>query len=126
MAEAELIPDWTPPARGGRWTVEVGWAMVESLRRSGESQGAFARRHGIQEQRVRYWLSRVEGRAAGSGLTGRETKPVTFAAVRVVQAPKVAAIRLDVVVGAAVVRVPVEFDEHHLRRVVAALQGASC
>lgn len=34
--------------------------MVRRLRRSGQSIAAFAREHGLDPQRVRYWRERVE------------------------------------------------------------------
>lgn len=131
MVDADRASDWTPPTRGGRWSEAVGRAMVESFRRSGDSQGAFARRHGMNAQRVKYWVDRVEGRRAHvAARRARQSAQVSFAPVRVVDAANtaraLAAPPIEVVVGAAVVRVPSEFDEAHLRRVVAALGGGSC
>ena len=127
MADAvETKVEWSAPARGERWTEEVGRRMVEALRRSGQTQGAFARGHGINTQRVKYWVDRVEGgeTAAGAPSRGRQGESPAFAPVRIVEATAPASI--EVVVGGAVVRVPPRFDEQHLRRIVAALGGATC
>jgi hypothetical protein len=33
--------------------------VIEAWRRSGESRSAFARRHGLQAKRLRYWAGRL-------------------------------------------------------------------
>ena len=135
MAEGNVATDWTPPPRGGRWSEAVGRGMVESFRTGGESQASFGRRHGINSQRVKYWLDRIAigGRRveAKPVRRARSAASVTFAPVVIAEGPRAVmaqetAPSLDVVLGAAVVRVPAGFDEAHLRRVVAALGGASC
>ena len=130
MAGTETGSDWAPPPKGVRWTDAVGRAMVESLRSSGLSQGAFARGCGENPQRVKYWLDRIEGRSkqARPSRGGRQAAAVTFAPVRIAEGPRVAASSpaLEVVVGTAVVRVPPGFDEQHLVRVVTALGGVAC
>jgi hypothetical protein len=90
--------------------------MAEALRRSGETPAAFARRHGLQEERVRRW-----GRW---GRTAAGRAGVAFAPVRVVTAEASAA--LEVAVGGAVVRVKAGFDAALLRQVVGALGGGAC
>lgn len=101
--------------------------MVAALRRYGGGVADFAVRHDLDPQRVRYWIGRVEqGRRARPRLGRGEA--VVFAPVRVIDSPAKAAPAqvLEVVVGAAVVRVGGDFDETHLRRVVAALGGVAC
>lgn len=116
MADMDTRSGWTPPA--GRWSDAVGRSMVEAFLASGLSRGAFARRHGLTFQRVKYWLDRIAGRPAQpSGVAA-----VAFAPVRVVET----AGALEVVVGCAVVRVVRDFDPAHLCRVVAALGGLPC
>ena len=131
MAESETSGDWTPPATRGKWKEREGRAMVEALGCSGETQAAFARRHGLQAQRIKYWVDRVKGRTMQKSRTKRGgAAAVPFAPVQVVSAieasRKSQTAALEIVVGAAVVRVPREFDGDHLRRVVAALGGAPC
>lgn len=130
MADAETSMGWNPPRAGERWTEAVGRAMVESLRRSRESRAAFARRHGLNSQRIKYWLDRLEGSARRGRRRERQADTAAaFAPVRVVEAradAAAAALALEVVVCGVVVRVPACFEEQHLRRVVEALRGASC
>jgi transposase-like protein len=128
MANGEALLSWSPPA-GGRWSEAVGRAMVEAFRRSGESLGAFARRHGMQAQRVKYWVDRFEGRSTAGRAAGRSARAacVTFAPLQVVEpAPPTESAPIEVVVGSAVVRVPAGFDQAHLSRVLAALAGTPC
>ena len=127
MADAQVASEWTAPTGKGRWSKKAGRAMVEAWRQSGESRAAFARRYGLGVHRVTYWISRLDGldhRARQS--SHRQSPEVTFAPVRVVNAELPSACTLDVVIGAAVVRVPPVFDEAHLRRVVSALGGITC
>ena len=126
MSERECDTQWRP-SRERRWSEQEGRAMVAALRASGASIGEFAARHELDPQRVRYWLGRVEeGRAARRRMGNRA---IGFAPVRVIEAPtREAALArvIEVAVGPAVVRVGEDFDEGHLRRVVAALRGAPC
>ena len=130
MADAHVSSDWTPAMGKGRWSKRAGRAMVEAWRRSGESRAAFARRHGLGAHRVKYWLDRIEGQGNGAQPSARrQSAEVTFAPVRVVDADPAqvsAPVALEVVIGAAVVRVPPGFDEQHLRRVVSAIGGIAC
>lgn len=53
------------------------------------------------------------------------TTPATFVPVRVVTPPPTAALEV-VLAGGRAIRVPVGFDAHHLRAVVAALEATAC
>jgi hypothetical protein len=61
-------------AAKAKWDVTDARAVVRAWRASGESKAAFARRLGINEQRLGYWAARV---SEPSG------KPVRFHRVRV-------------------------------------------
>ena len=129
MAAAESTRDWTPPGKGERWSEEVGRAMLEAFRESGEGQSAFARRHGLNSQRIYYWQQRLSSSTSTAARQQRGPGPVTFAPVRVVDSANgagAAGVALEVVVGTAMVRVPPGFDEAHLRRVLATLGGVAC
>lgn len=122
---------WSPPRDRRRWGLDVGRAMVGALRRSGETQAAFARRHGLGEERVRRWLARVEkaSRKRGPAITFapvRLTATTTAARRAERPGPAVAARGLELVVRGVVVRIGVDFDAPLLRRVVAALEGEPC
>jgi transposase-like protein len=125
--------EWTPPRRR-RWDEAAGRAMVAALRQSGESACAFAKRHGLDENRVHRWVKRlVVAPAAPSApsVAAVSTAPpscmaIPFAPVRLVAAAEERAGALDVVVGGAVVRVHRDFDADLFRRVIAALEEAAC
>jgi hypothetical protein len=92
--------------------------MVAALEASGETQAEFARRHGLKEARVQRWVGRVSGLRPGES---EPTLAVRFAPVRLGGSARSGESGLEVVVGAAVVRVNRDMDDELLRRVVAAL-----
>jgi hypothetical protein len=114
--------EWTPLRGRLRWQLADRELMVAAQRgASGETPAAFARRHGLQEVRVRCWVARV-GRKARSATP---VQSVAFAPVRVTSAqPAVSG--LEGLSAGAVVRVGRGFDDDLLRRVVAALAEVSC
>jgi hypothetical protein len=96
--------------------------MLEALARSGQTVREFARRHAVQEQRVRAWTKRFPKMM---------TSTPAFLPVRVRSESRAAELvpaGLEVRVrGGRSVRVEVGFDAELLRRVVAALEeGAPC
>jgi transposase-like protein len=97
------------------WTLDEGRAAVAAWRRSGQSVTAFARANALGAERVRWWCKRLEG-ASSSPLSAEDA--VGLAAVAVVAAHPT---MFEVAVGEAVVRVPADFDEAALRRLVRAL-----
>lgn len=50
--------------RKKRWSTEEGRAVVDAWRRSGQSSGEFARRHGLSEVRLLRWSARIAEPAA--------------------------------------------------------------
>jgi transposase-like protein len=105
--------------------------MVAALQQSGESAGAFARRHGLDENRVHRWVKRLAEAPAAPSVAAVPSAPpscvaIPFAPVRLVAAAEERAGALDVVVGGAVVRVHRDFDADLFRRVIAALEQAAC
>lgn len=97
--------------------------MAAAWRASGESRAAFARRHGLDAQRVCRWIGWFAD-------ARRDAAAIAFAPVRVIGGDAPLAPRsgtgIEIAVGAAVVRVERDFDDEHLRRVVAALGGGAC
>jgi transposase-like protein len=83
------------------WREADARVIVEAWRRSGLSVAAFARRHGLTQQRVAYWRMHV-------GATARPRKGVTFHRVQVRPARETASTAvIEILVGAGcVVRVP--------------------
>lgn len=120
--EAERVAKtWTPP-QSRRWSEREGRAMLEALARSGQTVREFARRHEVQEQRIRAWTKRFP-----------EVKPSspTFVPVRVKAKAEVVETRAAGVEvklrGGHTVRIGPDFDAALFRRVIAALEeGASC
>lgn len=47
------------PRSSKYWSEADGRAVVEAWRRSGESRSAFAKRHGLQTRRLKYWAGRL-------------------------------------------------------------------
>jgi len=64
--------------RRRRWSEADARAMVQAWRRSGESQLAFARRHGLDPQRVGHWVRRLRSEPSGT------SAPMSFHPVRLV------------------------------------------
>ncbi|HXH06997.1 MAG TPA: transposase [Vicinamibacterales bacterium] len=91
-----------------RWTDAEGRAVAHAWRRSGLTVAAFARRHGLDEQRVRRWARR-----------GSDGEAIAFVPVDVVDGP--AASVFEVSVGGVAVRVPADFDAAALRRLLGVL-----
>ena len=56
------------PRSSKYWSEADGRAVIEAWRRSGESRSAFARRHGLQTKRLKYWAGRLS-RGDGSART---------------------------------------------------------
>jgi len=76
-----------------------------------------ARRHGMRYVRLRRWHKKLERPADSAAI---ELAPVLLRPARVAEPSGV----LDVLVGPGVVRVPADFDEGHVHRLVTAL--AAC
>lgn len=62
--------------------------MIEAWRRSGESKGAFAKRHGLQPKRLRYWAGRLAHAEAAA-------RPLALLPATVVGAALSAVVRAD-------------------------------
>lgn len=96
-----------------RWTEEEGRGVLEMWRASGQTQGVFARIHGIPARRMRRWARHPEG-----PVTDRET--VSLVPVEIIGDGAAA---IEIVMGSRVVRVMPGFDSATLRRVLEVLSG---
>jgi hypothetical protein len=56
------------PTSSRYWSAAQGRVVVEAWRQSGEAAAVFARRHGLQPKRLRYWATQLS-RAEGPSLT---------------------------------------------------------
>ncbi len=103
------------------WTVEEAREALASARRSGLSLAAFARRHGLSDRQLYWWHMRL--RTHPDVDSGR----LSFVPVVQARAPGAAASSgVEVMVGAAVVRVQRDFCEQTLARTVAVLRSLPC
>ena len=117
----DAVKTWAPP-ESRRWTGREGRAMLEALARSGQTVAEFARRHELQEQRVRAWTKRFPEVKAPSPTF----VPVRVRATAAVVETKPAGVEVKLR-GGRTVRVEADFSADLLRRVIAALEeGASC
>lgn len=121
----QAMPAWEP-RRGQRWSRSDGEAMVAAFEGSGMSVAEFARRHGLVDQRVHWWLTRRRPRS----------KSLAFAPVRLVDSrrePLPSSVGVATSAGGVevilrtgrVIRVGSEFDAETLRRVVEVLEGGA-
>lgn len=125
-AQVEPAMSAWEPERGKRWSRSDGEAMVEAFEGSGMSVAEFARRHGLVDQRVHWWLTRRRP----------QKKRMSFAPVRLIDsmreplpssaraAPSSGGVEIVLRAG-RVIRVGNEFDAETLRRVVEALEGGA-
>jgi hypothetical protein len=112
-----------------------GRALVEAWRLSGLSGAAFCRHRQMRPQRLHYWRERlgypmrVVGESlVGAGAAWASPSPSSsdgFVQMVVRPSPSVEMPYVDVVVGAATVRVRPGFDGWLLRSVVQALSGGT-
>lgn len=101
------------------WREADARVIVEAWRSSGEALMQFSRRHGLDHNRVRRWVSRVD-----SGGPSPSPAEVTFHPVRVKVDPWQATerhVELMLPDGRGV-RVPEGFDIEYLRRVLAVVE----
>lgn len=123
---AQTRQDIERVVRRRRWSEADARAMVQAWRRSGESQLAFARRHGLDPQRVGHWVRRLRAEPSG------EDAPMSFHPVRLVtrglagertgERPPIEIVLAD----GRVVRVPRGVDAGELRLVLTVLAERPC
>ena len=113
-----------------RWRAVDAEIVLSALARSDCTVTEFARRHGLRRNRLQQWVDR-QSPASMRSESPSEPVDVPLLPVRVVGASAteslsqsstfVAGAALDVSVGRGVIRVPHDFDEVHLGRVVGVL-----
>lgn len=100
------------------WTEDEARRVLGQLDASGLTAAEFGRRRGIAEKRLRWWRRRLGSPSPSSGLAMVPVRIKPPAA-----SPGEAAVPIEVVVGDAVVRVPIGFDAVTLTRVVDVLRS---
>lgn len=58
------------PRSSKYWREADGRAVVEAWRRSGDPAAVFARRHGLQSRRIKYWSGRLSGPETSAATLG--------------------------------------------------------
>ena len=113
-----------------RWRAVDAEIVLSVLAKSDCTVTEFARRHGLRRKRLQQWVDRQSPPSMRSGSLS-EPADVPLLPVRVVGTPTTGSLSqsstpvdgasLDVSVGRGVIRVPHDFDEVHLGRVVGVL-----
>jgi transposase len=142
MSDTELLPKSKPePARrlevftgAGRrrsWSAEQKTRVVAESYQSGETVSAVARRYGLTPQQLFGWRRTALRRAEGGGYESSSTfAPVIVEAARPCAAVPVApgcssgSPVIEIVIGAATVRVPGGIDAGTLQAVLRAVKAA--
>ena len=114
-------------AKGKAKVADVGgkqrlWARrIDAWRRSGESQAAYCRRHGLKRALFVYWKRRLEEMGAAT----KGSSAIQFVEVPAVHGCNCSVAATGIVLVAAGCRVELEadFDEAALRRVLTVLEA---
>lgn len=114
----EGASEWRPPARR-RWRERDARGMAQALVASGETKAAFARRHGLSEERIRRWLRQLTER-------DQQRSQPAFTPVRLVERVPERRGGIEIAVGTHVIRVAAGFCPETLRKVLAALEEVAC
>jgi transposase-like protein len=72
------------PTSSNYWSEADGRAVIEAWQRSGEPAAVFARRHGVQSKRIKYWsrrLARAKAPASALALVPATVSGAEVAAV---------------------------------------------
>ena len=144
MSDTELLPEpkrepelvrrlevFTGAGRRRRWTAEQKTRIVAESYESGETVCAVARRHGLTLQQLFGWRRHTRLVEDGDGKGGIAFAPVIVEAARPYGSAPIAAARpgrssaIEIVIGAATVRIPPGTDAATLQTVLRAVMAAS-
>jgi transposase len=143
MSDTELLPKpnpepvrrlevFTGSGRRGAWTAEQKARIVAESHESGETVSAVARRHGLTAQQLFGWRRVAQGRAqGGSDEGGSAFAPVIVDAGAAYPQVPIAPVCssgspvIEVLIGAATVRVPPGSDAGILQAVLRILMAAT-
>ena len=106
------------------WRESEARVLLEAWRRSGETVGRFARRHGLEPRRLTRWVRRLD-RAAGEAV---RFHPVRLVGHRAEPERTGSGVPIEIELAHGQrVRVPRGFEADELRRVLAVLgEAAKC
>jgi transposase len=143
MSDTELLPKPKPePVRrlevftgSGRrraWSAELKARIIADSYESGETVSAIARRHGLTAQQLFGWRRAAQQRAGdGAGARGSAFAPVIVDAglrcpdVSIARACSSGSPAIEIVIGAATVRVPPGIDAATLTMVLRAMKAST-
>ena len=106
--------------RARKWTLEEAEEVLSEWKRSGLAGAEFARRRGISEKRLWYWLGKLRRLGVEPGGRGK------LLPVRVVEGSlgyRGGGVFEVCLKSGVVVRVPMVFDEGSLRKLLRVLEG---
>jgi transposase len=142
MSDTELLPKskpepvhrlevFTGTGRRRAWSAEQKARIVAESYESGETVSAVARRHGLTPQQLFGWRRAAERLAeAGTGESSSAFAPVIVEAARPCAGVPIAAAQLsgspmiELVIGAAIIRIPPGSDAATLQTVLRAVRAA--
>lgn len=145
MSDTEFLPKskpepvrrlevFTGSGRRRRWTAAQKAQIVAEIYESGETVCAVARRHGLTPQQLFGWRRNARRREEdGGGESGSAFAPVIVEAVRPCANVPTASVRpggsssllIEIVIGAATVRIPAGTDAATLQTVLRAVMAAT-
>lgn len=143
MSDTELLPKsklepvrrlevFTGAGRRRAWSAEQKARIVAESYQSGETVSAVARRHGLTPQQLFGWRRAAQRRAEhGADESGSAFAPVIVASggmcpdVPIAPACSGVSPVIEIVIGAATVRVPAGIDAGTLARVLRAVKAAT-
>jgi hypothetical protein len=105
-----------------RWSVAEAQRVLEEQRRSGLSDRAFAKRKGLDPQRLWWWRKRIEAPRGSEAVEFVEVKPRAGTS-EVATSGAMLEVRL---VNGRVVMVPAEVEPLVLARLLDAIEGRRC
>jgi hypothetical protein len=105
-----------------RWSATEAQRVLEEQRRSGLSDRAFARKKGLDPQRLWWWRKRLEGSQGGEAVEFVEVKPKARTS-EAATSDTMLEVRL---VNGRVVMVPAMLEPKVLARLLDAIEGRSC
>ena len=117
MNKVKKVVEAQPSGRRWKqWKESDARAALASLRGSGLGMGAFCKREGYSETRLRYWMERLEEPSRV------QSRPVTFLPIAVSDIGR--AKQIEIEHAGVVLRVREDMDVAHVARLVAALGAA--
>ena len=121
MAISKAIEAGVAQLRNRRWSEADARVVIEALERSGEPVTAFARRHGLDKQRIYQWRSRLSDEARDRE---EQTEHLSFAPVVVTGLGRAPAVVVRIGELEVEVHDPQKVDPSWITQLIAATRRA--